>query len=71
MTMVKVKDLPDLFGAAQPHPMLLCEQCFSQFSANKGDYFMHPKDYVFTCCGENMRLVRKVVRYEDVSLQDA
>jgi len=64
---ITVADLKDHKGCG-PHPFLYCEFCGAEWSANKGDYFTHPLDYVFTCCDENMRLVRKVVTYEDVKL---
>ena len=63
--MITVDDLKDQTGSG-PHPILYCEFCESEFSANKGDYFMHPFDHVFMCCGENMHLVDKVVVYRRV-----
>lgn len=63
---VKVSDLKDQTGVPGPHPFLHCWECSSAFSANKGDYFMHPADHIFTCCGENMSLVTSRVVYKEV-----
>jgi len=52
----------------QSNPMLRCQVCGNTHSANPGDYFMAAEDYIFTCCDEPMRLVRKVVSYQDVEL---
>jgi hypothetical protein len=61
--MIKVSDLKDQIGTPGPHPFLYCQECGSQFSANKGDYFMHPSDHVFTCCGENLNLMTSRMVY--------
>lgn len=64
---VTAGDLPDLTGHHLPggDPFLLCERCWSQHSANSGDYWNLPSSHVFRCCGEPMRLVTKVVRFVD------
>ena len=67
---IKVSDLQDQTGKSGPHPFLYCEVCDAEFSANKGDYFMHPDDHVFEHCGERMRLVRRAVKLIDVDLPD-
>lgn len=61
--MVQVKDLPDLFGKRGVRPMLYCELCGAENSADKGDYFNLPPDFVFECCGEPMELVTKHTIY--------
>jgi hypothetical protein len=63
---IKVSDLKNQTAVPGPHPSLYCDCCGSQYSANKGDYFNHPEDYTFTCCGENMRLVKKITTFVDV-----
>jgi hypothetical protein len=67
--MVKVKDLPDLTSnRIYPEPFLMCTgECGCTFSANSGDYFLYPKEHVFTCCGDPMSLMTKRVVYEEWS----
>jgi hypothetical protein len=65
---VRVSDLKDQIGTPGPHPFLYCAICAATYSANKGDYFMHPADYVFTCCEENMKLYTSRMVYEEVDL---
>lgn len=65
---VKVSDLKDQISNVGPHPFLYCFQCNSSYSANKGDYFMHPSDHIFTCCGENMKLCTSRVVFEEVEI---
>jgi hypothetical protein len=60
--MITVADLKDQSGPGQ-HPVLYCIYCGGRYSANRGDYFMHPAAHVFTCCGEPMELVRIETRY--------
>ncbi len=62
---VKVKDLKDQSGPG-PHPNLMCLCCGGEYSANKGDYFMFPHNHTFKCCGEEMILAVKEVRYRRV-----
>lgn len=64
--MVKVKDLPDLLEHIGPRPMLHCEICGADFSADRGDYFMCHPDYVPECCEEPMQLVTKHTVYRKV-----
>lgn len=65
--MIKVKDLPDLFGKNGSNiPHLHCDECFSEYSANKHDYFLAPKEEVMSCCGMPLRLVRVESRLVDV-----
>ena len=64
---VRVSDLKDQTGQSN-RPVLYCGECDSTYSANKGDYFMHPSSHVFECCGEKMRLVRRVVLFEEVEV---
>lgn len=63
---VTVADLKDQVGKPGPHPNLYCECCGSEYSANAGDYFMHPHDYIFECCDEPMVLAIKHTTYERV-----
>jgi hypothetical protein len=56
---ITVADLQDQIGTLEPRPILHCDICDSEYSAHAGDYWDHPKDYVFTCCGEPMSLVIK------------
>jgi DNA replicative helicase MCM subunit Mcm2 (Cdc46/Mcm family) len=51
-------------------PMLYCDQCGEQYSADPGDYFYAPPDYLFVCaeaeCDKNeLRLVSRRVTFED------
>lgn len=47
--------------------MLYCRDCGETYSATRGDYWYLPDDREMRCkCGEPLRLVRKVERYEDV-----
>ncbi len=48
------------------HPSLFCEVCGETYSANPGDYFALPKDHIFECHGEPMRLVMVRTVMEDV-----
>ena len=62
---IRVRDLKDLFGMPSPRPMLFCEDCGTESSAHRGDYFMAKPDSPLECCGQPMRLVRKETRYVD------
>lgn len=64
---ITVADLKNDYGPGRD-PFLYCGCCGEHWSATRGDYFTHSPDHVFTCCEENMRLVRKVVKYVDVAL---
>ena len=64
MKKTRICDLPDLFGAPFPRPILYCGQCGNEESAHRPDYFMLPEDRVLTCCGVPMRLVIKATVYE-------
>ena len=46
---VRVRDLKDQIGNAGPRPILFCRVCRSEYSANRGDYFMSNPDLVLTC----------------------
>jgi hypothetical protein len=67
-TPVKVSDLKDQIGMNGPRPFLMCYCCGAEYSANKGDYFMHPSDHTFECCDEPMVLVIKYMMYAEVRL---
>lgn len=66
---ITVADLPDSLGVPGSRPLLLCDECFTQASADAGDYWNLPADHVLTHCGRPMRLVRKQVRFVDVKLK--
>lgn len=51
----------------QAYGILLCPKCGGEYSADRRDYWAMPPSKVFTCCGINCRLVRKVTRYVPVS----
>ncbi len=36
--------------------IMYCTECGAEFSANAGDYWDHPDDYEFQCCGKTMVL---------------
>ena len=59
---MKVKDLPVWVGTG-PNPMLYCRVCGGEYSAHRGDYFMSDPEKTMRCCGQPLRLVRKVTRY--------
>jgi hypothetical protein len=64
---IRISDLKDQIGSVGPFPFLYCDNCGAECSANAGDYWADVKrDTVFSCCDENMRLVRKIVTYVDV-----
>ena len=60
-------NLKDQTGVPGPHPILYCEYCGSETSANKGDYFYLTPDYSFVCCEQPMTLAIKRVTYEKVN----
>lgn len=78
---IRVRDLPpprpgrDLPGGGHVfarQPILKCRgDCQGEYSANPGDYWNHPADYVFRCCGRNMALVDKRTVYEAVEIHTA
>jgi hypothetical protein len=53
---------------APENAYLFCPECFAQFSATPGDYFMKSKDKPFTHCRRNMQLVTIRTVVEDVKL---
>ena len=65
---VRVADLQDQTGKPGPHAVLHCYECGSDYSANRGDYFMVSGDHVFSCCGEPMThaVRQETVAYEEV-----
>lgn len=64
---VRVQDLTDQTGNAEPHPILFCECCGGEYSANRSDYsFQYPDVHVFECCDEPMTLVTKQIVYRKV-----
>jgi hypothetical protein len=60
---VRVKDLPN---DSSEGLVLVCNECGTEASAEPYDYDLLDPDEVFACCSKPMRLVKKVVRYEDV-----
>ncbi len=64
---VQVKDLKDQTGTAEPRPILHCQICNSEYSANKGDYFPYAEDHVLTCCEQPLELVVKKVVFVPVA----
>jgi len=68
--MVTVKDLKNQIGKRGPHPVLHCTVCGEDNSANSGDYFMTPDDYVFRHCGEPMVLATRHVVYRPVIIEN-
>jgi hypothetical protein len=49
-----------------PRPLLYCYVCDSEYSAHRGDYFMHNPNEKILCCGEPMSLVTKQVTYRRI-----
>ena len=66
--MVKVSDLKDQIGTSGIRPILHCKVCGTNFSADVGDYWLVPKDHIFTCCGVPMILATKRTVYNEVGL---
>jgi len=68
---IRVKDLPRMTGRASftPRPFLLCSFCWSQFSAEQGDYFMTNPETVLKCCDVPLRLVTAKTMYKDYLVQ--
>lgn len=68
---ITVADLPDLTGNHPPggDPFLLCDRCFSRWSANAGYYFQLKEDHIFRCMGpckgNPLRLVTAETRFVD------
>lgn len=56
---ITVGKLQDQLGMAGPRPFLYCDECGQESSAHAGDYFNVPDDYIFRCCGQNMRFVTR------------
>lgn len=46
--------------------LMFCPICTSEYSANRGDYWNVPDDYVFKCCNVPMQLVTKQTVYKIV-----
>lgn len=62
MKPVTVADLPrELHGE-----FLICLECHSEYSAQRGDYFAADPQTVMECCGEPMKLVRRESRLVEV-----
>lgn len=54
---IRVQDLPALVGTDKPRPLLFCEKCGGEYSAERGDYFMLPPDAPMACCRRLLRMV--------------
>ncbi len=67
---VRVGDLKDLPKTPGLPPILHCERCGSESSANPSDYLMLPDEHIFTCakCKVFLELVTRRVVYERVPL---
>jgi hypothetical protein len=59
--------LEDQIGMSGPRPSLYCAECGETYSANAGDYFIWPDNYIFECCDELMVLVIKRTVFEQVA----
>jgi hypothetical protein len=82
MQVLTVGDLKDQFGIKNP-PILYCEECGCECSANRSDYIVatlqHPSDD-FSCqpstplmcggCGQPFKLVRKTMAYVEIGNGD-
>ncbi len=65
--MTTVNDLKDQIGTTEPRPILYCKVCGAQYSANAGDYWDRPSDYVFECCDQPMLLVVRRTVFTEVA----
>lgn len=63
---ITVKQLKNQIGVSSPHPILYCNHCQSEYSANVGDYFMERLETVLVCCGKPLTLVTKQTVYKKV-----
>lgn len=62
--MVTKKDLSDqILNKKRVSEFLYCDLCGAEYSANSGDYWNLPDDYVFKCCDEPMMLATKNIHY--------
>jgi hypothetical protein len=66
MIMLTVGDLKNQTGTPLPRPFLYCAECESECSADRGDYFSLPDSKELICCGEPMRLVKKIIQLVEV-----
>ena len=59
--MVQTKDLKDfiLDKVKYPEPFLYCPICKGRYSANKGDYWYCPEDFIFKCCNTYLVLAKE------------
>jgi len=64
--MVQVKDLKEQIGMNGPRPILYCNVCGAQYSANAGDYWNRPGNTELLCCDEPMQLVIKKIIFEPI-----
>jgi len=71
------KPIPDRVLGGQirilaQQPILYCDGCGGEYSANPGDYWQVPRHEEITCgeCGDLLRLVMKRTIYEDVELPE-
>ena len=60
--MITVNDLKPL--NLKKGEFLYCRVCGTKYSATKGDYFLFPTDYVFTCCDTPMVLAKENIMIE-------
>lgn len=65
------------FGTLPERPLgsvcLCCRKCGHTFSCHRSDYFTVPQQLSPRCedCGILLKLVRKVVRYVTISIEEA
>lgn len=65
--MITVDKLQDQCGKPGPRPVLYCERCGGEYSANRGDYFWMRSNEIIMCCDKlSMKLVMKKIVYEEV-----
>ena len=66
--MVRVRDLKDQTGVPGPRPILLCDVCGMECSANAGDYWNVEPERVFRHDGRPLCLVTKHTVYRRAKL---
>ena len=65
--MITVADLKDQTGIVGTRPILMCQECGGEYSANKADYSFYRLDtYPFFCCDLPMILIVKKTIIEEV-----
>lgn len=55
----QINNLEDQLGQGSTRTIMVCQVCPTEYSAQKGDYWDLPEDYVFTHHAQPMMLAKK------------